>query len=97
MLLDAGAECESPSGLFRNIWDSDELNKLVQTSGKYISTLGSKDKTKIARLRLFNEAAIQFDNMGQRSSAEGMYRKTLREIEKLHKGSRAFLRTTRTR
>ena len=76
MLLSAGADTYPPRGLFRNIWDSDELRKLVQNSEKYTNML-KRIHRRIHPL-LYLEAAAQFENMGQRSSAEEMNRRAQR-------------------
>ena len=75
-LLRAGADLYPPRGLFRNIWVPDELNKLVQNSENYTDLRFIRRQ--VARL-LYIQAAAQFENMGQRSSAEEMKRRMLKE------------------
>ena len=81
ILLTAGADRHVPRGLFRNIWDPDELSKLVQTSEKCANTLLGRDSARPLRLELFFQAAAQFKKMGQRSSAEEMLRRMDEELE----------------
>ena len=82
MLSDAGADNNPPTALFRNIWDPDELDKLIQTSERCINTTGVLGRRyRRFYIPLLYEAALQFKNMGQSSSAEGMKSKALRELE----------------
>ena len=77
MLSNAGAVAYPPRGLFRNIWDPDELIKLVQTSINCINTLEGTRKLVLSLLYL--QSAEQFHHMGQSSSAEEMGRRALEE------------------
>ena len=79
LLLGAGADPYPPRDLFRNIWDPDELIKLVQTSKNGINTLKGA-RTSVLSL-LYVQAAEQFHNMGQSSSAEEMRRRALKKGE----------------
>ena len=97
LLLAVGADFYPPSGLFRNIWDPDELIKLVQTSKKSINTLRRIRGRPLSLL--YTQAAAQFDNMGHSSSAEEMNRRAMKENWQLLtvKHSYTILPTTRTR
>ena len=89
MLFNGGADHYAPRGLFRNIWDSDELNKLVQNSETCTNTQGilGRKYGDVILAALCQEAAAQFEKMGQRSSAEEMLRRLDEELEERRKRS----------
>ena len=89
MLVAAGADILPPRDPFRNIWDPDELSKLVQTFEKSIAYIQRFHRGKFAHSALLHHAAAQFAKMGQRSSAEEMNRRAmkLRALEKLRKST----------
>jgi len=74
VLFKAGADPNPPDGLFRNIWDPEELRNFVKNLENYTDPEYSLPS-------LLNEAAVQFINMGQISNAEGMYRRALEGYE----------------
>lgn len=62
MLADAGADPYPPDGLFRNIWDPEELRNIVKNFGK--------TGPEFSLPTLLYEAASQFIKMGQTSDVE---------------------------
>ena len=82
ILLADGADLIPPRDLFRNIWDPDELSKLVQTFEKSIENMRRRYRGNFSHLALLRPAAAQFEKMGQRNSAEEMNRRatTLRAL-----------------
>ncbi len=76
VLFKAGADSSPPDGLFRNIWDPEELRNLVKILENHIGPGYSLPP-------LLNEAAVQFINMGQISNAEEMYRRAMEGYEKV--------------
>ena len=80
MLLAAGADNDPAKSLFDNIWDSDELNKLVNNYEKYSRTL-ELNRDPFALALVFRMAAFQFKNMGQESSVGEMNRRALEEVK----------------
>lgn len=75
LLLEAGAESLPPSGLFRNIWDSNELENLVKNFENYLYV-------EFSLSLVLDEAITQFSHMGQTSSAEEMGQRALETREK---------------
>jgi len=76
MLLEAGADPSPPDGLFRNIWDPEELRNIVKNLENY-------NDPEYLVPSLLDDAAVQFINMGQISNAEEMYRRALEGYEKV--------------
>ena len=84
-----------PRDLFRNIWDPDELSKLVQTSEECIKNVLRTYRGHFIHSARLRQAAAQFEKMGQRSSAEETNRRAmkLRALEKLGKSTSGSIPT----
>ena len=75
VLFEAGADPDPPRRLFRNIWDSNELKRMVKNLENYV------DPEYLHPLVL-NQAAAHFKSMDEMSNAEGLYRRVLEMWEK---------------
>ena len=75
VLFEAGADPNPPTRLFRNIWDSNELKRMVKNLENYV------DPECLLPLVLC-QAAAQFTSMDETSNAEGLYRRVLEIWEK---------------
>ena len=80
-LYQAGADPHIPNGLFRNIWDPNELRQSVENCEACIENLIKNFDRNLERFwdlqSIFDEAAVQFKHMEQTSNAEEMYRRAL--------------------
>ena len=80
-LYRAGADPHPPNGLFRNIWDSNELRQSVNNCEAGLKSLVEHFNRNLERVWDFpsiaDEAAVQFKHMGQTNNAEEMYRRAL--------------------
>jgi len=76
VLFKAGADPSPPVGLFRNIWDPEELRNIVKNLENY-------NDPEYRLPSLLDKAAVQFINIGQMSNAEEMYRRALEGYEKV--------------
>ena len=77
VLLQAGADPHPPIDLFCNIWDPNELKRLVKNLEDYIDL-------EYFLPSLLDEAALQFMKMGQMSNAEDYYRRVVEGWEKAY-------------
>ena len=78
VLYRAGADFHIPNGLFRNIWDPDELRQSVNNfEACLVKNFGRKFDRVWDLPSVFDEAAVQFKHMEQTINAEEMYRRAL--------------------
>lgn len=75
VLVKAGADPHTPDGLFRNIWDPEELRNLVKNCENYTDP-------ECDLILLLHEAAYQFSIMGQLSNAYEMNRRAREWIKR---------------
>ena len=76
VLFKAGAYPSPPRRLFRNIWDPNELKRMVKNFEKYFDS-------KYLLPLIEDTAAAQFQSMDEMSDAEGSYRRALEGKEKV--------------
>ncbi len=77
VLSKAGADPHPPDGLFRNIWDPEELRNIIKNLENYNDPINLLPG-------LLDEAAVQFIYMDQLSDAEEMCRRVLEGYEKVY-------------
>lgn len=75
VLFEAGADPDPPERLFRNIWDSNELKRMVKNLENYVDPESLSSS-------VLNQAAAQFTSMDEMSNAEVLYRRVLEIREK---------------
>lgn len=75
-LFRAGADPFPPNGLFRNIWDTNELRSMIKNVENY-------SNAEYFLPSLLEKAADQFMNMGQTRDAEEMSRRAVEGYEKI--------------
>lgn len=75
VLFEAGADPDPPTRLFRNIWDSNELKRMVKNLENYVD-LGYVFPS------ILVQAVAQFMSMDEMSNAEDLYRRVLEIWEK---------------
>ena len=75
VLFKAGADPNPPRRLFRNIWDSNELKRMVKNLENYVNL-------EYLLPSFLSQAAAQFTSMDEMSNAEGLYRRVLEMWEK---------------
>lgn len=71
VLVEAGADSYPPEGLFRNVWDPEQLRVLVENRENYT-------EIEYPLPSLLDEAAIQFFNMGQMSDPVKMNQRAMK-------------------
>ena len=76
VLFKAGADPRQPRRLFRNIWDSNELKRMVKNLENYVHP-------EYLLPWVLDTAAAQFQSMDEMSNAECLYRRALEGTEKV--------------
>lgn len=88
VLFEAGADPNPPTRLFRNIWDSNELKRMVKHLENYVDleclprSVWNQAATRSPLTSVLIQAAAQFTSMEEMSNAEALYRRVLEMREK---------------